>query len=341
MNIWTVLLAILIFSLMILMHEFGHFITARLFKVKVDEFALGMGPKILSYKGKKTVYSIRAFPIGGFCNMKGEDSDDADEDSFTAKAPWKRMLILVAGAFMNILFGILVMAVIVSSSSVMVTRTIGEFNEGAISNGENGLRINDEIVKVGTRNTLVYSDIYYFITKNGAEPIDITVIRDGKKTVVEDVTFATQDVDGRSTGVMDFKFYGEKKTFANVLYHSVAESFSNIRMIWDSFFDLFTGNYGIKDLSGPIGVTDAIGKAASVGIRSLLYMVSFISMNLGIANLLPIPALDGGRLVFTFIEMIRRKPIRKEIETYVNLGGLAVMLLLMIYVAVNDVIKIL
>lgn len=338
---WTILLALLVFSVMVVMHEFGHFIFARIFKVKVNEFAIGMGPKLFSIKGKKTEYSLRLFPIGGFCSMAGEEELDDSPESLCNKPIWQRLIIMAAGAFMNILFGFLITCVIVSTSPYIGSRTVAQFSEGATSSAEGGLMVNDEITKIGKHKIYTASDLSYFILHDGVKPVDIEVIRNGEKQILNDVEFAKETVDGIEIAKMDFKIFAEKKTFGNVVYNSFFEAFSNIRMIWSSLIDMVTGRYGLESASGPVGATTAIGEAAKSGILPLLYMVSFISMNLGVFNLLPIPALDGGHIVFLLIELIRGKPIKKEHESYVHLIGFALLILLMLYVTFNDVLKLL
>ncbi len=333
-----ILIAILVFSVMIIMHEFGHFIFARIFKVQVNEFAIGMGPKLFGIKGKKTLYSLRLFPIGGFCSMAGEDEEDDSPDALCNKPIWQRLIIMAAGTFMNLLFGFIITCIIVSSSKLIGTRIIAKFDENAISQNS-GLMVNDEILKVGSHNIYTYTDLSYFILHDGVEPVDITVRRNGEKIVIENVSFKTETVENIEVAQLDFVLYGKEKTFGNVVYNSFFGSFSNIRMIWSSLLDLVTGRYGLESASGPVGTTVAIGEAASSGILPLLNMVAFISMNLGVFNLLPLPALDGGHIAFLLLEFVRGKPIKKEHEAYVHLAGFAILILLMIYVSFNDIVK--
>ncbi len=339
----TIIVSVLLFSLMVIMHEFGHFIFARIFGVKVDEFAVGMGPKLFGIKGKKTEYTLRLFPIGGFCSMVGEQEQSDAPDALCNKPVWQRLIIMAAGALMNIVFGIIITAVIVCSAKAIGGRTVAVFDENALSNGQGGLCEGDEILKIGRKNVYTTSDISFMIMHDGTEPVDITVKRNGEKLVLRDVRFGTESAEQLNIGVMDFRVYAVKKTFSTVLYNAFFESWSNVRMIWSSLFDIVTGRYGIKAVSGPIGVTGVIGDAVkevpTLGLGPLLYLISFISMNLGVFNLLPLPALDGGHIIFLLIELIRGKKIKPEHENLVHFAGFALLILLMLVVTFNDIVK--
>ena len=271
--------------------------------------------------------------------MVGEEESVDSPDALNKKPVWQRLIIMAAGAMMNILFGILITALLVCMSKAIGTTTVAQFNEGAVSNAEGGLCVGDRIVKIGNDSIHITSDISYAILHDGSEPVDITVIRDGKKQVLNDVKFMTDDSQGITIGVMDFKVARAEKNFGTVAYNAFYEAFGNIEMIFDSLRDLVTGRYGLKAVSGPVGVTTAIGDAASHGFSSLLYIVAFISMNLGVFNLLPFPALDGGHIVFLLFELVRGKPVKPEHEAYVHFAGIVILLLLMAVVTVNDIIK--
>lgn len=302
-----------------------------------------MGPTVVSKKSKKsgTKYSLRALPIGGFVSMEGEDEDSTDENAFTNKPVWQRIIITCAGAFMNILIGIIVMSLLVASQDTLPSNVIGAFVED--ENGHNyayssGLRLEDEIVRVDGTRVHIANETIYEIMRKGVEPIDITVIRDGEEIVIEDCVFPTIVEAGTRYGNMDFKVYPEEKTPLAVLKHAYFRSASTIKMIWESLYDLLNGRYGAESISGPIGVTKALGEAAEQGISDLVYLTVVISMNLGVMNLLPLPALDGGRLLFEIIELIRRKPIKREIEGYIHFAGLVMLMLLMVVIGVKDII---
>lgn len=339
MGFLYIILALLVFGCLIFIHEFGHFITARIFGVTIKEFAIGMGPKIFQRTSEKsgTAYSLRAFPIGGYVSMAGEDEASDDPNAFNKKAVWKRFIITVAGAAMNILLGIIVMFAIVFATRSLASTTVAEFRENAVS-VSSGLQVGDKVIKVDNKRVHTGNDLIYQIMHKGAEPVDITVIRDGEEIVLPEILFASETEAGVTYGTPDFLVYSERPTFPNLLRHAFYRSISTVSMIWDSITDLFSGRYGIEAVSGPVGTTSAIGEAASQGASTFFYIVVIITMNLGVMNLLPFPALDGGRLIFLMIEGIRRKPIKPEIEGYINFAGLVILLVFMVFITFKDII---
>lgn len=339
---------------MIFIHELGHFACARLFKVTVKEFSIGMGPKILKKTSKKsgTSYAFGIFPIGGYVSMVGEDEESDDENAFNRKPVWQRLIITVAGAFMNILTGIIVMFLIVFITKSLASTTIYSFSEGAVSS-QTGLMVEDRVIAVNgysvhTGNELVYEimhakdEAFELELEDGstvnAVSVDLTVVRNGKKTELDDVAFKAASEKGVTFGSYDFIVYGERATIPNLMKHAFFRSLSTVKMIWDSIMDLVTGRYGVEAVSGPVGVTGAIGDAAAAGALSFFNIFVIISMNLGVANLLPLPALDGGRIVFLLIEAIRRKPMKPQIEGFINGAGLLILFAFMIFITIKDVI---
>lgn len=332
----------LVFGILIFIHELGHFLAARACGVAIREFAVGMGPKLFSWRSKKydTQYALRLFPIGGYVSMVGEDDESEDENAFHRKNVWQKMAIIVAGPLMNILLAIVVMFVMVAGFGSIVSTTVGDFTEEAISD-DCGLQLEDTIIKVNKVRVFTGNELVYEIMHQGDKPVDLTVLRDGERVVLEDVSFPIFSESGASFGEADFKLYAAPKTFGNVIKHGFFRSFSTAKMIWDSLVDMLSGRYGVESVSGPVGITQEIGKAAKAGLSTLLYMCVVISMNLGIFNLLPIPALDGGRLVFRIIEAIRGgKPLKPEWESYIHMVGILVLLALMLLVSCKDVINI-
>lgn len=336
---------------MIFIHELGHFMFARWSGVTIHEFAIGMGPTIVSWKSKKydTKYALRLFPIGGFVSMEGEDDESDDPNAFNKKPKWKRALILFAGSGMNILLGfVLTFAMLTTQAFVNKTEdhlghlssnTIHSFQENSVSNADGGLLPNDTIIKVGRIPVHTGNELYYEISHQGYKEIDLTVERDGRVITLKNVQFGTETEQGVEFASVDFYVYGERSTLGNLLKHTFFNSISNIKMVWDSILDLITGRFGIEALSGPIGITEQIGKAASTGIVTFLYFFSVITMNLGVMNLLPLPALDGGRLLILGIESVTRKKLPKNVEGYIHFVGIIVLFALMIFVAFNDIIK--
>ncbi len=337
-----ILLAILIFGILILIHEGGHFLVARHFGVTVNEFSIGMGPKLLSHRSKKSgiTYSLRLLPFGGYVAMEGEDTESEDKNAFGNKPVLQRIAVTAAGALVNIIAGILVMTVIVISSDELYANKISYFAE--IENGttseDMGLAVGDRIIRIGSVRVFTANDVQYEIMRQGIKPLDITVMRDGERITFEDISFPTVTEQGATFGMRDFAFSVEEKNFANTAKHAFARSYSSIKMVYDSLADLIKGRYGVESVSGPVGVTEALGEAAKEGGADFIYLAAFISINLGVMNLLPLPALDGGRLLFQIIELIRRKPVSKRIEGYVHGAGLLVLLSLIFVITVKDVI---
>ena len=237
------------------------------------------------------------------------------------------------------MLGIVVMTVLVASAGKLYSTQIDGFAETQYtSTSEMGLDIGDRIVRVGNTRVFTANDLQYEIMRQGIVPLDITVIRDGERVVINDVTFPSVSENGVAFGMRDFTLREEPKSFGTVLSHAAARSYSTIKMVYDSLFDLLRGRYSVSSVSGPVGVTKALGEAAASGRSNLLYLVSFISINLGVMNLLPLPALDGGRIVFLIIELIRRRPIPVKYEGMVHLVGFALLMLLLILVTFKDVV---
>lgn len=336
-GILYIAIALLAFGVMIAIHEAGHFFAAKACGVKVYEFSLGMGPKLFSKVGKGgTKYAIRLFPIGGFVSMKGEDEDADGEDSFSQKKPWQRFIIVAAGATMNVLLGVILCFGLVISTP-LASNVVSEFVPGSVSNG--WLMVGDEIVEINGSKVHTYNDMQYEIVHDGFEPIDITVIRNGERVELYGVVFPTEEEAGMSYGLRDFRVAPAKQTFGGIIKHTWYMCTSTVKMIWESLLDLVFGKVSMEAVSGPVGVTEAIGTAAKSGAYSLFYLLAVLTMNLGVFNLLPLPALDGGRLVFILFEMIFRRKVPAKFEGAVHFVGIVLLLGLMILVTFKDVVK--
>lgn len=337
----TALISILVFGFLIFIHEFGHYIFARIFKVTITEFSIGMGPKLVWYESKKTgiKYALSAIPFGGYVAMVGEDSESDDPNAFNKKAPWKRLIITVAGATVNIVAGILAIVILASIIDIGGT-TVAAFPETdfVVSSQDSGLMVGDEIIRVDGRRVSTLDELSYEIMRKGTEPLDLVVIRDGKQVELNDVVFPTDTQQEQLFGIMDFQVYAVKKNVGKVLSYSFAKSVLIVRMCWESLFDLITGRYTIAAVSGPIGIGEVIGEAANQGAGSLLSIAALISINLGVMNLLPIPALDGGRTVLILVEMITKKKLPADLEAKINAVSLAILLGLSALIMVKDVI---
>ena len=342
-----IIVAILMFGFLIFIHELGHFLTARLFHVTIYEFSIGMGPKLISWKSKKndTAYSWRALPIGGFVSMAGEDEDSQDEGSLRKKPVWQRIIVTAAGSVFNLVFGIIVMLMIVSFSTQIGSTTVKGFPEGATSvqtETKAGLLPNDEIIAINGKKVHVFYDLSYKISRYGVNPVDITVIRDRKTVELHDVVFPTITEQGVVFAQRDFGVHLAEKTPGTVLKNAFFQSVYTVKMVYDSLYDLITGRLGIEQMSGPVGITTVITDAAESAVKtqdaSYLFMLFVVlAMNLGCMNLLPFPALDGGRLVFLVYEGIFKKPVNPKVEAYIHYAGMILLLFLMLVVTFKDV----
>lgn len=335
------ILAFLIFSLLIFIHEMGHYLTARLCGVTIEEFSIGMGPKMLTYTSRKTgiKYSLGIFLFGGYVSMAGEDEESDDPNAFSRKAAWKRFLITASGALMNLLFGFLLVLILVLSSGPLGSNRIAAYPEEApydISSADSGLQAGDELLSINGKRVHIAADLSYEILHEGGNgAVPVTIRRDGQEMTLS-VIFPAVEVSGIQYGQADFYVQADARNVGSILYHTFYRSCSTVKMIWDSLIDLVRGQYGFEAVSGPIGVADAMSEAAEAGFLQLLYLTAVISINLGVFNLLPLPALDGGRLVFLLIEMIGRHPVPVRYEGLVHFVGLMLMLGLMVVITFKD-----
>lgn len=348
-TIFIILVALLVFGVLVLIHELGHFVTAKLVGVRVHEFSIGMGPCVKQFTKKDTQYSLRLFPIGGYVRMEGEDEESNDENAFCNKKVWQRILVVINGAVMNIILGYVLLVLVTAWSPMTSTTVIAEFNQGATSN--QFLQEKDKIVSVNGHKIHLINEVWFEFMRDSDGFVDMDVIRDGEKISLTKIPFAVTNIDGVQMLNLDFKVYGVPKTFTGVMRESFYLTTSVVHQVWTSFGDLITGRFGFNQLSGPLGVTDAIGDAVDVAIEdskegfslqsliSPITMMAYISINLGVFNLLPLPALDGGRLFFLLIEAIRRKPIPAKYEGYVHAAGFMLLMGLMIAVTFQDIFK--
>lgn len=335
-NFWPYLIAVLLFLVLIIIHEFGHFIAAKLLGVRVNEFAVGFGPKLLKKKWGETTYSLNLIPLGGYCAMEGEDETSTDSRAFCNKSAWRRLLIVVMGATFNLLLGFIIIAIIVAPQKYFLTTTVSSFYENSVSS-TTGLKSGDTIIKVDGRKIYTTYDLSYSFTNISDGKIYMTVLRNGKKTELKDVTFKTDTQEDIKYLTVDFYVEPESKTFTNYVKHTVKTGISYCAVIWRSLMDLIAGKYGISAMSGPVGMTKVIGSVAKQNLSALLPIMALISINLGIFNLLPIPALDGGRILFILIEMILRKPVPQKYESIVHAVGFIILIAFMIFISAKDI----
>ena len=335
-QVWPYAVAILLFLILIIIHEFGHFISAKLLGVRVNEFSVGFGPKLFSYQGKETKYLFKLIPLGGYCAMEGEDEQSGDDRAFCNKSAWRRFIIVVMGAVFNLILGLVIVSIILIPTEMFATTKIAEFAENSVS-ATTGLKVDDEILAVDGRKIFTTYDLSYAFTNVKDGKIDITVKRDGEKEILKDVTFKTDEAEGISFLSVDFRVYGEKKTVGSYIKQTVKTAISYCAVTWRSLIDMISGKYGLSAVSGPVGVTVTVANVAKENLFNILPIMALITINLGIFNLLPIPALDGGRLMFILFEMIFRKPVPQKYESAIHAVGFVILFGFMILVAAKDI----
>ena len=414
-KIIPIIIAILFFGVIITIHEFGHFIFAKLFGVKVNEFAIGMGPTIFKKQGKETKYALRLLPIGGFVSMEGEEEESEDSRAFCNQKTWKRMIIIAAGATFNIILGIIVCFFLVGSEDLAGTNQILQFYDTAVSNQEGGLQAGDKIIKIDGKRVFSDYDVSFLMQRNGTGTYSFVVERNGEKIDLPEVHFARRtggnfsysedciisslsskikgfglkdgdkiikvngeeivkgeelisaigsdddytydftveregevleftDVKMAVVTVFDFVILGEEKNVLNVTENAFGYALSMGRMVYLSLFDLLRGQYGMNDIAGPIGTISVITDIAEESIAtfnwSQLFMImAMITINIGLFNLLPVPALDGGHLFFMVFELIFRKKIPQKYESYIHAAGLVALLGFMALISASDIWK--
>lgn len=426
-TVMTIVIAVVLFLLVILIHELGHFSFAKLFKVKVNEFAVGMGPKIWGKKKGETLYSLRMIPFGGYCAMEGEDEESSDERAFNRQKVWKRIIIVVAGAVFNIILGLIFLVIVQGQQELYASNTITGFYPSVVSPSDytealasdsdmvyycylehydlnteeysverfemvknegdatvtgmkgityealleqgyepgvvheedagtncyilrqatssySGLKYGDTIWSVNGSRALCFNDAYFEMAIDQDNTVDMVVIRDGEKVELTGVKF---DRSAEGYSVLDFTVDPIEHSFGTVISQTFLEAQYMIRSVYKSLFMLVTGQVPVREMSGPIGIASAIGEVASVGFESsfmdgvnnILYFMALIAINLGIVNLLPLPALDGGRLLFLIVEAIRRKPVPAKYEGIIHMIGFALLMALMVFIAFSDIMK--
>ena len=432
------------------LHEFGHFITAKKSGIQVNEFALGMGPKIFGFKKGETQYSLRLIPIGGYCAMEGEDEDSENPRSFEKAKVWKRMIVVIAGAVMNILLGFILMFVVVVQQSTYSSTTIDSFPELSYSQNS-GLQAGDKLLKIngtsivssrdisfalattkpvevdGTELTVYqeyclvnlfsflgttlserneaikngetdymsdedaqamyseylqivenvnsaetmeeaqrayedgYKSLYAYVSDEEAQVpqievkesrtrfrVDILVERAGRQVLLEDVDFYTylNSETQQPMVAVDFYTVPVERTFLTAVSESFKQTVSIGKMVWDSLVGIVMGRFGLSELSGPIGAASAISQVTSQslassgfidGLNTLIFMMALITVNLGIFNMLPFPALDGGRFVMLIIEAIRKKPVSMKIQNAINASGFIILIGFMLIISMKDI----
>lgn len=343
-----ILFAIFLFGLLIFVHEGGHFLAAKACGVRVDEFALGMGPALWKKQMGETLYALRLFPIGGYCAMAGENEEIDDPRGFLAQAPWKRIIILAAGAAMNFLLGYLIVLLLYANASAFRAPVISEFMDGCPYVGENAFQVGDRILSVDGHTIYMLGDISEYLAEG--ETHSFTVRRDGKRVHIAPMKIVPVELPGVEGKYYGFYFGFDEATLPNRLLYAGKASLEYVRMVFTGLHQLISGEAKASDLSGPVGIVDLMAEtgeqAASLreAVEGILYLAAFIAVNLCVMNLLPIPALDGGRifllLVTCLIEAVTRKKLDPKYEAYIHAAGMVLLLALMAFVMFNDIFRI-
>ena len=349
MSIFYVILAIFLFGVLVGIHELGHFLVAKACKVRVEEFSLGMGPAIFSKQKGETLYALRCVPFGGYCAMAGEDEESSDPRAFTNQAAWKRILILVAGSFMNFVLGLVIVIILYSGAYAFRSSEMVDFMEGCPYESAEGLQAGDRIWKIDGKRVYQYYNVSEFLAA-GDGVYDIVVIRDGKKVELNDCHMVPIQYPGEEGLKYGFYMGYEMATLPVKLRNAWDTCMEFSRMVWMGLGELVHGNVQMDDMAGPVGIVDMMAEtgtsAETTGdaLYSILYFTAFIAVNLAIMNMLPIPALDGGRvfllLVTWLIEKIIRKKLDPKYEGYIHAAGMALLLGLMALIMFNDIVRI-
>lgn len=376
--IWTIIVAIVVFAVMIAIHEFGHFGAAKLFGIRVNQFAIGMGPVIWKKQGKETLYSLRAIPMGGFCQMEGEDSASDDERAFSKASWWKRFVVVIAGASLNIVLGFIIFLILQAPAGHIDTTTIGSIDKTTNLLGS-AFESEDKIVKLDNTSIHIYEDLRFFLDRVTDKPVEVTALR-GSETITQTVTPVRRDVvytytqntidvrvlhngnevehethpvpdtaeyqsyigkTGTETSyILGFVPQKQQMTFTGALHRAFYLTIYNIKIVYISLYELIRGNVPASEVSGPVGIINIIGQASRMDWTVLFNLVGLLTVNLGIMNLLPIPALDGCKLLIILIEAITRRKLPPEKEGIITAIGFIILILILLWATYNDVVRI-
>lgn len=335
-TVYPIIIAVLFFQLIIVIHEGGHFVAARLMKIKVNEFSIGMGPKLIQFTKGETKYTLRLVLFGGYCAMEGEDSDSDDENAFSNKRVIQRIFVVVAGAFMNLVLGLVIISIMVSTQSLIGTTTVAKFEDNALSSQT--LEVGDKIKSIDGMRVYTSTDVTTGLSRSADNTVEFVVERNGEAKTL-DVEFEMSEYEGHQYINMDFFVLGVEKTFSSVIKESLAQFVSYCRMIFLSLHDLIVGRYGVSDISGPVGTVSIVSTAVKTSLPTVLRIMALLTVNVGLFNLFPFPALDGWRLFVLVFEGIFKKKLPSKFEWLINSIGLALLIGLMCVVTFSDITK--
>ena len=355
-----ILIAILIFGFLIFIHELGHFLTAKALDVQVNEFSICMGPAIVKKQRGETLYALRCIPVGGYCAMEGEDGDTGNARAFTRQGFWKKFVILAAGAFMNFLTGLLIVAILFSSAGTFFVDGITGLAPEVSRTGENGLQAGDQIYKINGWRTYFSGDAQMFLSYSG-DTADIEVVRDGRHILVENVARQTC-TDQQGEPYQGFGLYVGRlsvpATVSNRIRYTWYQTMDFVQLVWFSLGQLVTGGAGLNDLSGPVGIVTTIKDVGTeaqesaeannrngllAAAESIAYFAALIAVNLAVMNLLPLPALDGGRIFFLLVDAVSmalfKRKVPEKYQAAINTAGFVLLMGFMLLVTFQDVFK--
>lgn len=355
-----IIIAILMFGILIALHEFGHFAAAKLCGVKVNEFAIGMGPKLFHKKGEETEYTIRALPIGGFCAMEGEEEGESkDPRAFPNRPWWQRLIILLAGVVMNFLVGFLIILCLFSTEEYCYLPAVGGFSDYGAAQAQ-GLEVGDRLLKVDGHAVYLVEDVALYLSRSQGNTVDLIVDRQGERVEINEFHFVTlADDEGEIVGYqLGIQTSRVPQTWALLFQQSWFQVIDYVRMVWIGLGDLVTGAVGLRDMSGPVEITHMMAQMGEAGaaiaeannespflgaMLNILTFVAFISINLSVMNLLPIPALDGGQIFFMAVNgvllAIRGRKLDQKYQGWVTVAGFACLMILMLAVTISDILK--
>ena len=347
-----ILAAILVFGVLIAVHELGHFMAAKACGVRVNEFSIGMGPALWKKQEGETQYSLRLFPVGGFCAMEGEEEDSDDPTALNNQGFWAKLLIFAAGAAMNFIAGLLIILVLYADAQAFYVPVVAGFADGCPLESADGLQEGDRLLRIDGEKVYVYSDISLLMGLNKTGAFDLQIERNGEVITLRDFTMERReytDQNGKAYTGYGLYFGAEEATLGRKLSYSWNNAMDFARLVRLSLQMLVTGQAGVKDLSGPVGIVSTmtqVGEQAATtraAVENIAYLAALIAVNLAVMNLLPLPALDGGKIFFLVINAVSMQLFKKQIpakyENYIHFAGLILLLALMAVITFSDVWK--
>ena len=347
-----ILAAILVFGVLIAVHELGHFMAAKACGVRVNEFSIGMGPLIWHKETEETQYCLRLFPVGGFCTMEGEEEDSDDPTALNNQGFWAKLLIFAAGAAMNFIAGLLIILILYADAQAFYVPVVAGFADGCPLESADGLQEGDRLLRIDGEKVYVYSDISLLMGLNKTGAFDLQIERNGEVITLRDFTMERReytDQNGKAYTGYGLYFGAEEATLGRKLSYSWNNAMDFARLVRLSLQMLVTGQAGVKDLSGPVGIVSTmtqVGEQAATtraAVENIAYLAALIAVNLAVMNLLPLPALDGGKIFFLVINAVSMQLFKKQIpakyENYIHFAGLILLLALMAVITFSDVWK--